>query len=208
MKYSLVVFDSDGTLADTLPWARGIFNELAEEHGFRKVAESEYEELRDLHGRALLKALEVPLWKVPRIVHDVRVRMAARIGSFRLFPGIAEAIEGLAEAGVQIGIVSSNSKENVQAILGERLVRLVNHFDCSASMFGKTPKIRRVVRRSGVKPPAAIYVGDEIRDAESARKAGIAYGAVAWGQQSLGALLTQKPEVAFHEPGDLVRKLR
>jgi beta-phosphoglucomutase-like phosphatase (HAD superfamily) len=35
--YRLVIFDSDGTLADTLPWMRGVFNELAEAYCFRKL---------------------------------------------------------------------------------------------------------------------------------------------------------------------------
>ena len=33
-KYRLVIFDSDGTLADTLPWMRSVFNEIADAHGF------------------------------------------------------------------------------------------------------------------------------------------------------------------------------
>ena len=49
-------------------------------------------------------------------------------------------------------------------------------------MFGKAAKLRQVVRQSAVPPQHAIYVGDEIRDAEAAGKAGIAFGAVLWGQ--------------------------
>src|SRR6188474_1293149 len=89
-KYRLAIFDSDGTLADTLPWMRGVFNELADEHGFRKVAPHEYEHFRDLHGVALLKALGLPLWKLPRVVNAMRAKMALHIDKFTLYPGIAE----------------------------------------------------------------------------------------------------------------------
>ncbi|HYV30928.1 MAG TPA: HAD hydrolase-like protein, partial [Candidatus Binatia bacterium] len=68
MKYRLAIFDSDGTLADTLPWMRSVFNELAEEHGFRRVEPHDYERFRDLHGTALLRELGLPLWKLPRVV--------------------------------------------------------------------------------------------------------------------------------------------
>ena len=64
----LVIFDCDGTLADTLPWMRSVFNELAEEHGFRRVDAHDYEQFRDLHGSALLRALGLPFWKLPRVV--------------------------------------------------------------------------------------------------------------------------------------------
>ena len=54
LKYRLAIFDSDGTLADTLPWMRSVFNDLAEEHGFRRVEPHDYERFRDLHGNAWL----------------------------------------------------------------------------------------------------------------------------------------------------------
>jgi hypothetical protein len=57
LNYRLAIFDSDGALADTLPWMRSIFNELAEAHGFRRVESHEYERFRDLHGHALLREL-------------------------------------------------------------------------------------------------------------------------------------------------------
>ncbi|PYJ01367.1 MAG: hypothetical protein DME25_18275, partial [Verrucomicrobia bacterium] len=76
MKYRLAIFDSDGTLADTLPWMRSVFNELAEEHGFRRVELHDYERCRDLHGTALLRELGLPLWKLPRVVSSMRRRMS------------------------------------------------------------------------------------------------------------------------------------
>jgi phosphoglycolate phosphatase len=49
MKYQLVIFDSDGTLADTLPWMRTVFNELALTHGFKQVDPEDHKRMRDLH---------------------------------------------------------------------------------------------------------------------------------------------------------------
>src|SRR5262245_3361713 len=97
---------------------RSIFNELAEAHGFRRVEPHEYERFRDLHGVALLRALGLPLWKVPRVVNDMRRRMAKHKGTFSLFPGIGEALHRLVAGGVQLAVVSSNSRENVERVLG------------------------------------------------------------------------------------------
>ena len=85
MKYQLAIFDSDGTLADTLPWMRSVFNELAEEFGFRKVEPHEYERFKNLHGPALFRELKLPLWKLPRVVQAMRRRMSAHSGSFQLY---------------------------------------------------------------------------------------------------------------------------
>jgi phosphoglycolate phosphatase len=207
LKYRLAIFDSDGTLADTLPWMRSIFNELAEEHGFRRVEPGEYHRFRDLHGRALLRALGLPLWKLPRVVSSMRRRTAEYRGRLTLFPGTGEVLHRLAACGVQLGIVSSNSRENVERVLGRENAKLIAHFACGVSMFGKAAKVREVLRRSAVERPQAIYIGDEIRDAEAASKARVAFGAVTWGQHSREALRAQGPAEIFETVGEIADKL-
>lgn len=206
-KYRLAVFDFDGTLADTLPWMRSVFNELAEEHGFRRVETHEYEQLRDLHGMALLRELSLPLWKLPRVINSMRRRMARHTGPFSLFPGISGALQRLAEKDVQLGIVSSNSRENVERVLGAENSNRMAHFACGVSMFGKASKLREVLRRGSVLPTEAIYIGDEIRDAEAAAKVGIAFGAATWGQHSLEALRAQNPTEIFMTVPEMAQKI-
>ena len=203
MKYRLTIFDSDGTLADTLPWMRQIFNDLAGEHGFRKVADDEHDRFRELHGAALLQALDLPLWKVPKVALSVRQRMAERIQDFRLFPGIGDVLGHLARQGMRLAVVSSNSSANVKAILGRDVTQLISHFGCGASLMGKAAKLRAAVRASGIATSETIYIGDEIRDAEAARKAGLAFGAVAWGQHRLTTLQAIRPDEIFESVADL-----
>ena len=207
MKYHLAIFDFDGTLADTLPWMRSVFNELAEEHGFRRVEPHEYERFRDLHGGALLRALGLPLWKLPRVVSSMRRRMAEHTGPLSLCPGINYVLHRLAAGGVQLAMVSSNSRENVERVLGADNTKLMSHFACGVSMMGKAAKLRQVIRQSGVPRPQAIYIGDEIRDGEAAQKAGIAFGAVTWGQHSEAALRLQKPAEIFATVPEIGDKL-
>ena len=207
MKYRLVIFDSDGTLADTLPWMRSQFNELAEEHGFRKVEAHEYELFRDLHGGALLRELGLPLWKLPRVVTAMRRRMAEHTGEFATFPGITEALTRFTTGGAQLAIVSSNSRENVERVLGVENSKLIRHWACGVSMLGKASKLRQVVRQSGVPRAEAIYIGDEIRDGEAAAKAGVAFGAVTWGQHSAEALRAQQAAEIFATVPEMAEKL-
>ena len=207
LKYRLAIFDSDGTLADTLPWMRSIFNELAEEHGFRRVEPSEYHRFRDLHGAALLRELGLPLWKLPRVVTSMRRRMAKHTGTLSLFPGMGDVLHRLAACGVQLAVVSSNSRENVERVLGVENAKLIAHFACGVSMFGKAAKLRQVLRQSGVQRQDAIYIGDEIRDAEAASKAQIPFGAVTWGQHTLEALRARNPAEIFATVGDIAERL-
>lgn len=186
---------------------RSIFNELADEQGFRRVELSEYHRYRDLHGAALLRELGLPLRKLPRVMNSMRRRMADHRGTLSLFPGIADALHRLAVSGVQLAIVSSNSRENVERVLGRDNAGLIGCYACGVSMFGKASKLRQVLRRSAVQHQYAIYIGDEIRDAEAAKAAGIAFGAVTWGQHSQEALRAQRPAEIFATVADMSDKL-
>ena len=205
LKYPLAIFDFDGTLADTLEWMRGLYAQFGGQFGLKKLSSAEEDRIRDLHGRELLKAVGLPLWKVPRLMREMRARMAAEVHQFNLFPGVPECLHRLAEGGVRLGIVSSNSRENVQRILGAELGSLIHHYDCGASMFGKTPKVRRVVRLSH--SPRGIYVGDEVRDAEASREAGLSFGAVTWGHHRLEILESYRPDEVFHRPAEIADRI-
>ena len=207
LKYRLAIFDSDGTLADTLPWMRSVFNEMAEEHGFKQVDPGGYERFRELHGSALLRELGLPLWKLPRVVSHLRRRMAEYTGTFSLFPGVREVLHRLAAGGVQLAVVSSNSRENVERVLGVDNVRLMAHMACGVSMFGKAARLCQVIRGSAIPRQQAIYIGDEIRDAEAAAKAGIAFGAVTWGQQTEASLRAENPAEVFMTVQEIADKL-
>ena len=207
MKYRLAIFDSDGTLADTLPWMRSVFNELAEEHGFRRVEPHDYERFRDLHGTALLRELGLPLWKLPRVVSSMRRRMSEHTGTLSLFAGTSEVLQRLAARGFQLAVVSSNSRENVERVLGVNNAVLIAHFACGVSVLGKAARLLQVIRRSAVRRPEAIYIGDEIRDAEAAGKAGIAFGAVTWGHHRQEILCSQNPAEMFTTVLEIADKL-
>jgi phosphoglycolate phosphatase len=64
-----------------------------------------------------------------------------------------------------------------------------------------------VLRRSGVSAREAIAIGDELRDAQAARRAGIAFGAVAWGYTSIAALQAVKPAHVFFSIEDIAANL-
>jgi phosphoglycolate phosphatase len=74
-------------------------------------------------------------------------------------------------------------------------------------MFGKRARYRRVLRRSGIPAAQAISIGDEIRDADAARAAGVDFGAVAWGFTSAASLRAQSPALFFDTVNDIVRVL-
>jgi phosphoglycolate phosphatase len=205
MGYTLVIFDLDGTLADTFPWFLRHVNDIADRFGFRRIAPEDVEGLRRAGSREIVKRLEVPFWKLPLIAQHMRQLKASHAHEIALFPGTGDMLRSLWEAGVRLAIVSSDSEANVRRQLGEANAALISDFDCGASLFGKAAKFRRVVKRAGVAPSEAIAIGDEVRDLEAARGAGIAFGAVTWGYAAEEALRAREPDVVFEKVGDVGR---
>ena len=74
-------------------------------------------------------------------------------------------------------------------------------------MFGKATRLRQVIRGSAIPRQQAIYIGDEIRDAEAAEKAGIAFGAVTWGQHTETSLRAKNPAQVFTTVQEMADKL-
>ncbi len=203
--YRLAIFDFDGTLADSLPWLRAAFSELAGELGFRAPDDADVEVLRRSAPRDAMALLRVSRWKIPLIAARLRRRMARELAAIRAFDGVDEVLRRLDEAGVTLAVVSSNSQRNAERVLGEAAAARVRYWSCGSSLFGKAAHFRRVLAQSGIPFDQAICIGDEIRDARAARAAGIAFGAVGWGYHALDALLAEAPAEVFERVADLAR---
>lgn len=190
----LVIFDFDGTLADSIPVLFEVMNEAADRFGFRRMTREDFERLRALPGRAIARELEVALWKAPALTAFVRRRAAEERARVRLFDGVPALLEALHARGVALAIVSTNAEATVRAVLGDRLAGLVAHYGCGASVFGKRPKLRAALRAAGAAPHDALSVGDELRDLDASRAEGIPFAAVTWGLASPAALRAAGPE--------------
>lgn len=202
MQYKLAIFDFDGTLADSFPFFTSVFNRLAQRHGFRSVAPEEVSQLRRLNARQIMTHLGMPAWKLP-IVATNFISLMSDAASVPLFEGVSELLGHLADEEVVLAIVSSNSYENVERVLGPENMRRVSYFECGVSIFGKRSRIRKVLKNSGIRPGEAIYIGDQSTDLEAARAEKVAFGAVSWGYGDVEALRSLAPDELFTRADDI-----
>jgi len=202
MPFSLVIFDLDGTLVDSFPWFLRTINDVADRFGFRRVRDEDVEGLRHASTREILSRLEVPVWKLPAIARYARRLKGEAASEISLFPGTDAMLRTLAENGVQLALVTSDSEVNALQKLGASAA-LFQHFDCAASVFGKPTRFRRVIRRAGMTPENVISIGDEVRDIEAARAVGIACGAVSWGYAAPAALQALAPDYMFAQMDEI-----
>ncbi|MDO3623210.1 HAD hydrolase-like protein [Ralstonia pseudosolanacearum] len=203
MHSRLIALDFDGTLADSFACFRASLNELAARHGFRALDDALLDQARGLSAREVMQLLGVPLWKTPRITVEMRRRMSERAAQIRLFPGVDDTLRQLAARGVRIAIATSNAEGLVRTTLGAA-GGLVTDFNCGLSVFGKKRKLEALIASAGLRPEQALYVGDEIRDAQAAQAAGIPFRGVAWGYTAPSALQPHCDAPLLERPEDLL----
>jgi phosphoglycolate phosphatase len=203
MRFRLVIFDFDGTLADSFPFFLESFGLLAGRHGFACLPAEELEALRGHDAQEMLRKIGLPAWKLPRVARDFRSLMAQHAARIRLFDGMPELLQRLSGRGVKLAVLSSNSRANVEAVLGPAHAGLIDHYACGASLFGKRRKLRTLLAKSGVPPQRALCIGDEIRDIEAAQAEQVAAGAVAWGYTRPEALAARGPQALFSSVEEL-----
>lgn len=203
MRYPLVIFDFDGTLADSFPFFVATHNLLARRHGFAEVAEAEVDGLRALPTRALLARSGLPAWCLPWVARDF-IRAMAAAPSIPLFDGIPEVLRALHAAGITLALVSSNSRGNIRRILGPGLAGLFTAIEGGASLLGKQRRLARLIKRLGHDPGDTLYIGDQTADADAARAAGAHFGAVYWGYATREAWDRTSPDRSFAVVPDLL----
>lgn len=203
-----VIFDFDGTLVDSLDVGFQVCNVVAPRFGLRTVDRAEADTFREMSTREVFEYLGVPLRKLPGLVRAVRTEMARLMPSVLVFDGIVACLSTLSERGVQLGVVSSNSRENVRACLHHN--RVLDSFDfvhTALNLFGKHRALRHVLRTRALAAPDVVYVGDEGRDVEAAHRCDVVGVAVSWGSKSRAQLRQHHPDHIVDSPDELTRLL-
>lgn len=204
MAYKLIIFDFDGTLADSVMWFASVLNDVARAHRFRTLGASEMAMLRGQGNREIIRYMGVPAWKMPFIANHVRRLAAEAAPNLKLFGDVPDVMRGLKARGLRLAVVSSNAEKTIRLVLGPELAGLVDHYACGAGVFGKAAKFRKVVKAAGVGPGETLCIGDEVRDIDAAREAGLAAGAVVWGYATRDILAAQEPAHLFERPSDIM----
>jgi phosphoglycolate phosphatase len=189
-----VIFDFDGTIADSLPAFVQVFEELTKRS--ERLTPDQIQELRDLSVPEFMSVLRVPKWKAPMLLFKGRRMLRAHMTGITLHEGMATVIKNLHADGIPLYVLSSNSTENVTRYLQHhKLSQYFNGVYGGASVFGKAPLILRLLRREKIAKTKSWYVGDEMRDVSAARAVGLHIASVTWGFNTHMALATKKPDV-------------
>jgi HAD superfamily hydrolase (TIGR01549 family) len=204
----LLLFDFDGTIADTFDDGFHILNKLAGEFGFRPLLEEDLEKARDMRTRELMKFLGIPMTKMSRIARRGSEELHARMPGVKPLAGVPELLRELHASGYQLGIVTSNTESNVRMFLNKFELEIFTFIRSSSKLLGKAHEIRAVLKSQKIRAADVLFIGDETRDIEASQKAGIRIAAVTWGYNSRRSIEAMKPDYIFDNAGELAALLR
>jgi N-acetyl-D-muramate 6-phosphate phosphatase len=212
-----VLFDLDGTLIDSAPDLAGAVNELREAHG---LAALPYGALRPMVGTGARGMIGVAFGLTPTdegfaaLRDDFLARYEARMTrETRVFADMQPVLAALDAAGLPWGIVT-NKATRFAAPLVEALglsgrSRALVCGDTTPHAKPHPEPLLEAARRLQLAPEVCLYVGDDLRDVQAGRAAGMATAAAAWGYLGQGDSIEQwGADHLLAQPGELLKRLR
>ena len=210
-----VLFDFDGTLADTAADLAATVNRMRVEQGHEAMPLERLRPFASAGARGLLHAAfgikpDDSEYKAMR--EEFLDLYAERCcGETRLFPGVAELLAELRARDMRWGVVTNKATRFTERILAHLELKP----DCVACG-DTTPHLKphpasclHAAEQLRLAPPACWYLGDDLRDMQAARAASMRPVAVDWGYHhpESGGPGTWKAEAVIAHPMDLLSRL-
>lgn len=206
-----ILFDFDGTLVQSMDLSLRLLNELSGKYRYRSVSPADVQRLKAVPIPERFRQIGLPLHRIPAISLEFLSLYHQALPTLRPVEGAREMLASLKAEGLGLSVLSSNSVDNISAFLRQNGMELFDHVFSSNNLFGKNRSIARFLRRFGLKARELLYVGDELRDVEACRLAGVEVIAVTWGFDPAPLLRSGKPDFLAGTPGEVfetVRRLR
>ena len=184
-----VLFDLDGTLADTAPDLGGALNRLLIEQGRTPVDMAHARRLTSSGARGMIQAgfgitPEHPDYAGLQIRFLDLYEEAVCVDT-RLFEGMSELLDHLESRRMKWGIVTNKATRFTLPLVETLGVRMraacVVSGDTTSRLKPAPDSLLHASREIGVPPPNCLYVGDDLRDIQAARAAGMPVLAAAYG---------------------------
>lgn len=202
MKY--IIFDFDGTLADSTAVFASAWNTLAQKYKFKGIEFKEIESLKKLSMAERSKLFDFPMYKLPMILPQFYRLYRQSLNEVHLYEGIKEVLMEIDKRGYKILIISSNSQENILEFLKMNGIQCVSNVLCSNRIFGKDKVLKKFLKDSSSTVSDVLYIGDEQRDIVACKKVGVPIIWVSWGYDSIEAIQQEEPEYKVNAPKEIL----
>ncbi len=203
-----VIFDFDGTIADSRQMIMETANIILKDMGRDELTHADVQKAREMTIPQLLKYFKIPTHLIPRIAIRARKMISERIDQVPPIKGINDVIIELKKQGYELGILSSNTKSNINTFLkNNKLDEYFEFVDAGAGIVSKKSRLKQTLRRHKIEAKSCAYVGDEIKDVVAAKTNLVKSIAVDWGLNTAETLSKYGPGAIVTNPSQILESL-
>ena len=207
--YRLLIFDWDGTLADSEASITGAMQKAIEE--FAEEPRT-LDELRNVIGLGLDEAI---VFLYPEMEKEDRQKLANRyretyvltsVGAANLFPKVRGTLKHFYNAGYLLAVATGKSRRGLNRSLAETGLGQFFHASRCADETQSKPHpqmLLEIMELLDVEPAHTLMIGDSEYDLQMANSAGAACAAVSYGVHGIDRLLQYEPEIRLNDLGEL-----
>ena len=198
-----IIFDFDGTIANTKAFAYQVYSQIADKHSIKKLDEQSFDALKSQSLGDKLKAHKMSIFQLPRLARRARRAISHVMSEVEPFEGMIELLKSMNKKGIQLFIISSNSKKNIEIFLDKYQL---DFFECvygNAKYLKKEKVINKLLRKYKLNKDEVIYIGDETRDIISCKRIDMKVVSVTWGFDDKEMLESENPNFVAEFPKDI-----
>lgn len=211
-----IIFDFDGTIANSLPLCVSCLNLLSKEYGHKAIDNLEQVELfRNKKLENIIKQdLNLSWYQYYGYGKKLKQMISEQSAYINCFDGIKELIETLSKD-YKIGIITSNLETTVKNVLEKAGIKNIDfifsskgHSSIKQIVYGKSSVIKEFLNKNNLDKNNVLYISDEVRDIQACKKVGIKMLAVTWGYNSKELLAKEQPDYLVDEPVEILKILQ
>jgi len=199
---SILIFDYDGVIVDSLDLFMDYFIQACTQEGFEEIG-SKQVFLSLFDGNMFEKMLEKGMSReqIKRIMYFMRDELVLNQGKLQVFPGMRQVLKTLSSNN-SLYIITSNESHVVNQFLSLHQLTMFKDIIGSEKEPSKVKKIQMIKEQNGHKD--VFYIGDTVGDIIEGKKAKVDTVAVSWGWHDLQKLRKIDPAYLVSRPEDLI----
>ncbi len=206
-KFTNIIFDFDGTIADTLSLLVDAINHIAITYKYN-IAISQ-EQIKKNSIKDIIKNNKVSLLKLPFLLSAIYKYMKTHSSLIEPVKGITKVLKELKSNSYELSIISSNNTENINDFLKKYDLENTFKYLCTqVNIFTKHKAINRFLNKYNLNKEHTVYIGDEVRDILAAKESGIKVISVSWGFNDSHILEQNQPDFIVHTPNQIFDLLK
>jgi len=200
----LIIFDYDGTLADTFKFNYQVIKKYLATQNFKKFNKHDFIWIGVKNPFERFKEFGLSNKQIQELILNLETE-SLKTKTVKIFPDLKNVLKTLSQKHKVIVITSNTSKVVKDFVKHNKLNKNITEILGADKEKSKVKKIKKAIKKYKVKKTDVIYIGDTAGDIYEAKKVGVKTIAVSWGFSYLKYLKEAKPDYLVNQPQGILK---